>query len=190
MIWREKRLLLIVLGVLLAANTIFFFTYRVQYQRRLQSLEDRRSQSEAQLVAARSARVTAEQKVATYRQVQADVQNIYSKQWATESERLTAFIAEVNRLAVASDLVPRSTAYARNEKAKKLGTAAETVTITFTVQGNYQQVRRLINLLELSRQFVIIDRISLSSSQGGQLTLMLQLKTLFRDTSPVASRES
>ena len=37
MIWREKRVLLIVLGVLLAANTVFFFTYRVQYKNRLQS---------------------------------------------------------------------------------------------------------------------------------------------------------
>src|SRR5438874_2592741 len=32
MIWREKRILLIVLGLLLAANTVFFFTYRVRYE--------------------------------------------------------------------------------------------------------------------------------------------------------------
>ena len=31
MIWREHRILLIVLGVLFIANAIFFFTYRVQY---------------------------------------------------------------------------------------------------------------------------------------------------------------
>src|SRR5205807_1245036 len=39
MIWREKRILLIVLGVLLLANTIFFFTYRVQYVSRLEDLD-------------------------------------------------------------------------------------------------------------------------------------------------------
>jgi RNase P/RNase MRP subunit p30 len=54
--------------------------------------------------------------------------------------------------------------------------------MSFTVAGSYQQIRRLINLLELSRQFVIIDRISLTTAQDQMLTLNLHLKTLFRDT--------
>ena len=57
------------------------------------------------------------------------------------------------------------------------------------MQGNYQQIRRLINLFELSRQFIIIDQIGLASAQDQNLTLNLQLKTLFRDTSPVATKE-
>lgn len=191
MIWREKRTLLIVLGVLLAANTIFFFTYRLQYQKRLDSLESRRGGGEAALNQARLSRTSAERRRAAYRQIQADVQDVYSRQWATEQERLTAYIAEVSRLAVASGLTPKSVTYARNEKEKKVGIAAETVTINFSVQGDYPQVRRLINLLELSRQFVIIDQITLNSAdEKGLITLTLQLKTLFRDTSPAASRES
>ena len=191
MIWREKRVLLMILGVLLAANTLFFFTYRVQYQQRLKSLEDRKSLSDAQLSAARSARTGAERRLAAYRQIQRDVQTVYAQHWATETERLTPLIAEVKRLAVASELVPRSTSYVREaRKGPGLGTSAETVTITFTVQGNYQQVRRLISLLELSQQFVIIDQIGLTASDNQLLTLTLQLKTLFRDTSPLASKES
>ncbi|MGZ7040247.1 MAG: hypothetical protein ACXVH7_00520 [Thermoanaerobaculia bacterium] len=185
MIWREKRLLLIVLGVLLAANTIFFFTYRVQYKNRLQSLDERRHQAEEKLQQARAARTAAEQRYASYQKIQADVQTIYSDEWSTETRRLTALIIEVKRLAVASQLVPKSYSFGRTEqKVKGGGVEARSVTIAFTVQGNYQQARRLINLLELSRQFVIIDQIGLSSSDNQVLTLNLYLKTLFRDATP------
>jgi hypothetical protein len=53
--------------------------------------------------------------------------------------------------------------------------------MSFTVAGTYQQIRRLINLLELSRQFVIIDQISLTAATDQMLTLNLHLKTIFRD---------
>ena len=184
MIWREKRILLIVLGLLLAANTVFFFTYRVRYEERLKDLDDRLTQSEARLATAQSVRTTAECRVMAVRKTQHDVHEVYDKQWATEQERLTALITEVERLAAASQLVPPSRSFARtvNTQTQRRGrVAAEVVGINFTVRGTYQQMRRLINLLELSRQFVIIDQISISTSDNQQLTMTLQLKTLFRD---------
>ncbi len=188
MIWREKRILLGILGVLLLANAIFFFTYRVQYENRLKNLDERRQQSEARLVQARATRMTAENRVATYRRVQKDVQEIYTKNWGTERQRLTILIGEVKRLAVASNLgIPKATSYSRTATSQRRSSIpAETVQITFTVHGDYQQVRRLINLLELSDQFVIIDQVSLSSADNQTLTLTLHLKTLFRDTTGAA----
>ena len=192
--WREKRLLLAILGVLLLGNTIFFFTYRVQYERRLQDLDDRRAQAEARLGQEHGQRLTAERRIASYKKTSADVADIYNNQWATEAQRLTALITEVKRLAVASQLVPKSISYSRGavtgDAQRKVRTAAEVVTISFTVSGTYQQVRRLINLLELSQQFVIIDQIALTAADNQNLTLNLQLKTLFRDTStPAAAKQ-
>jgi Tfp pilus assembly protein PilN len=187
LIWREKRVLLIILGVLLVANTIFFFTYRVQYQTRLDGLEQRRALAQDQLNQARAAHAAADQRYNSYRKIQSDVQTIYDKQWSTESQRLTALISEVKRLAAASQLVPPSYSFTEVQQKVKGIPGAKTVGITFTVQGNYQQVRRLINLLELSRQFVIIDHIGLSSADSQTLTVNLSLKTLFRDpTAPQA----
>jgi hypothetical protein len=201
MIWREKRILLFVLGLLLAANTIFFFTYRVQYQARLREMDERQTVAETALAQARATRVRGERQLAAYRQIEKDVARVYNEHWATQGERLTAMIGEVKRLAVASSLVPKAYSFRRSEltseataresrSASSSGTArrmpetgATEVGISFTVDGTYQQVRRLINLLELSRQFVIIDGISLSSREGNALSLQLQLKTLFRDTS-------
>lgn len=186
MIWREKRILLLVLGVLLAANTVFFFTYRVQYEQRLRDVHARSQESEQRLKRAREARVQAERQYAGYRKVQQDIEEVYNERWSTPFKRLTPLISEVQRLAAASQLVPPSYSFSNTATKSDTTGALNTnvVGITFTVQGNYQQIRRLVNLLELSPQFIIIDTISLSSASEQSLTLNLHVKTLFRDSAP------
>jgi hypothetical protein len=197
MIWREKQLLLIVLGVLLLANTVFFFTYRVQYVSRLEDLDARQAQVQDSLEQAHRARLTAEQKLAASKKVQNDLQVLYNERWSTPMQRLTALIDEVKRLAAASHLEPPSYQFTNteNKTESKGSVGTNTVGISFTVQGTYEQVRRLINLLELSDQFVIIDGISLASTGTAAdktLTLNIKLKTLFRDVrtgAPVTNRQ-
>ncbi|HEY3051819.1 MAG TPA: hypothetical protein VGK04_00335 [Thermoanaerobaculia bacterium] len=183
MIWREKRVLLIILGVLLAANTIFFFTYRVLYENRLRAFDARLDEKKGQLDEARRARVAAEQQLAAYRKVEKDVRQIYDAEWSTQKQRLAPMIREVMRLAAASQLTPKSYSFDRVvTKGVKASTNAVLVGVAFSIEGTYQQVRRLINLLELSDQFMIIDRIGLSSESGAKLNLSIHVKTLFRDT--------
>lgn len=184
MIWREKRVLLIILGVLLAANTIFFFTYRVQYESRLSDLASRLDQTKAQLQEARHARVAAEAQLAAYRKAQNDIRQIYDVEWSTEPQRLTSFIGEVMRLGAMSKLAPRTYSFTgtATKGPKSTGTNAVEVGVAFPVEGTYEQVRRLINLLEVSDQFVIIDQIGLSSSTGDKLSVTIRVKTLFRDS--------
>ena len=197
MIWREKRPLLIALAILFAANTIFFFTYRVQYENRLQGLDDRLGEVKAELQEARRARIGAEQQLAAYRKIETDIQNIYDQRWATESERLTRLITEVKKLTVQSNLQPaRNLSFTRalvKDTGTKFSRTATVVGIGFTVEGGYQQVRQLINRLELTDQFVIIDHIGLSSANGDILTMSLNVKTLFRDSTaprrPVGNQE-
>jgi len=188
MIWREKKTLLIILGLILLANTLFFFTYRVQYKSRLDALDERLDTAKRQLEQARTARLQAERTFQGYRQVEKDVLIVFNEHWSTQTERLTMMIAEVKRLALASNLVPESYSFARQKEKQIPGTRAGTeslgaheVQIRFDVKGSYEQVRRLINLLELSRQFVIIDGIGLNAADEGALNLSLDLKTMFRD---------
>lgn len=200
MIWREKRTLLIVLGLLLAANTIFFFTYRVRYQERIDSLAERRETAESQLAAARASRARAEQQLAAYRRIEVDVRRVYDEYWSTQNERLTPMILEVKRLAVASGIVPstisfdqtqinaktisKSTGPTQSGVRRSRSIGATEVGIGFGVGGTYEQGRRLINLLELSSQFIIVDQLSLSARDGQTLSLNLHVKTLFRDPDP------
>ena len=191
MIWREKRILLIILGVLLAANTVFFFTYRVRYQNRLDDLDERLEAAETKLQRARDQRARAEQTLRGYRKVEQDVTEVFDEHWSTETRRFTALLTEVKRLAVASSLVPSAYSFSRGDVAKvatgnrrRESIGANEVMINFSVQGSYAQVRRMINLFELSQQFVIINGISLAAKEGSSLTLNVQLKTLFRDAPP------
>jgi Tfp pilus assembly protein PilO len=190
MIWREKRVLLIILALVLLANTIFFFTYRVQYQSRLDTLDERLAEVEGQLEHARSERIRADETLQSYRKVETDVLQVFNEHWATQEERFTKLFAEVTRLAVASSLVPSSYSFTRGESKRvtvagpRQNLGVNEVGISFGVQGTYEQVRRLINLLELSRQFVIIERIALATSEDQSLSLNLQLKTIFRDGQP------
>lgn len=193
MIWREKQILLLILGLLLVGNVVFFLTYRVQYQNRLDDMDARLEQAEAQLARSREARATAEQSLAAYDRVEREVQRIFEQQWSTQPRRLTLFIAEVKRLAEASNAVPRTISFSRTEaktaravgvrrsNASGEGLGAREVGIGFTVDATYDQARRMINLFELSDQFVIIDQIALTQAAEGRLTLNLSLKTVFHD---------
>jgi hypothetical protein len=186
MIWREHRILLGVLAALLVANAIFFFTYRVRYETRLSAMDASLQQAERDLLRARSKRIAAEQSVTNYKQVQTDLQTLYNSRWATEPERLTRLYTEIKRLAANSQIgMPRAFSFGRTEDRemqKSGGVGTVTVTIVFNAQGSYQQLRRLINQLELSNQFVIIDALSIGSgSSPDNLTVSVRLKTLFRE---------
>jgi Tfp pilus assembly protein PilO len=184
MIWREKRVLLSILGLLLAADVVFFLTYRVQYESRLRDSDERLHQSETRLAEVHATRLAAERRIAAYRSIQRDIDWVYNEKWSTQDARLTALISEVKRMALASSLIPRSYSFTQTEDKKNnndKGQGANTVNIAFNVEGTYEQARHLINLLELSPQFIIVDQIALHSAQDKVLTLTLQLKTLFRD---------
>jgi Tfp pilus assembly protein PilO len=186
MIWREKRTLLIILAAILVANAVYFFTYRIQYENRLRSLDARRDEVNAQLQEAKRARSTAERQVAEYKKIQRDVDEVYEARWSTQAQRLTSIIAEVKGLAAASNLTPPTFSFSQTAPksitaGEKAYAAATQMGISFTVQGSYQQVRRLINSIEMSDQFLIIEQIGLSADSGDKLSMNLQLKTLFRD---------
>jgi hypothetical protein len=192
MIWRERRVLLIVLGLILAANVVFFLTYRVQYKSRLDAMDDRLAQVQSELDNAKQARASAEQSLQAYKRVEHDVQEVLDHHWSTQPKRFTLLVAEVKRLAAASNAgQPKSYSFSKGETSdntpgfvvKNIG--AKEVGIGFTVDATYDQARRMINLLELSQQFIIIDQIALAAGEQNRLTLNLHLKTLFRDE-PVA----
>jgi hypothetical protein len=186
MMWRERKVPLIVMAVLLVGNIFFFFTYRLDYQSRLNDMDARMEQAQRQLADAQRARLTAEQQLAAYAKVRHDLEVLYNERWSTRAKRFTQLFQEVKKLAAASHFDPRSYAFSLAEtpvsKNDPANQGNSMVGMSFTVQGSYEQVRQLINLLELSNQFVIIDGIGLGGGTDPKnLTLSIRLKTMFRD---------
>ena len=178
MIWKEKRWLLLILGVLLFGNLVFFFTYRVRFEQHVEALDGTFDQTREQLIQARAARTSAEKDLATYRQVVTSIDQVYDGWWATPEERLAPLLIELRSLARTSGLIPRSINYNQSEQRTEGDTSS--LTIAFGVAGSYEQIRRLINLLELSDQFVIIDELGLDQGGREALHLSISLRTLFR----------
>jgi hypothetical protein len=177
-IWREKRVLLIVTGALLAANLLFFFTYRVQYQQRVDDMRGRLEQARSQLDAARQNRVELASQIEAHDRIVSTIEKVFAEWWSTPDERLTRVITEVQSLGRKCGLEPRSFNFTRNEASDRLGTM--TMGISFNVEGTYAQARQLINLIELSDEFLIIDSVSLRNAADDRLALNLVLRTLFR----------
>lgn len=182
MIWREKKWLLVSLGAFLLANLLYFVTYRIRYEERVADLDRRLEEAQDQLQKARSERAAAEQELLAYQDAVKDIEVVYADWWSTAERRLAPLIVEIRQLAARSDLRLRAINYDHTQQKGELG--ASFFGISFAVQGSYAQIRRLINLIEISRQFVVIDEISLSGDPAGSnpTQMNLRLKTLFRAT--------
>jgi Tfp pilus assembly protein PilO len=189
MIWREKKWLLVGLGAFLLANLLYFVTYRIRYEQRVADLDQRLEEAQDQLQKRRNGRAAAEQELLAYQDAVKDIDVVYGDWWSTSEQRLAPLIIEIRQLAARSQLTLRAINYDHTQQKNELG--ANFFGISFAVQGTYSQIRRLINLIELSRQFVIIDEISLSGDPTGSnvLQMNLRLKTLFRGTPKRTSSE-
>jgi Tfp pilus assembly protein PilO len=177
----RRKWLMVALGIIFLANVAFFFTYRVRYEERVESLNRSLTDAESQLQRTRERRQKAEDSLAGLRRVDQDIARVYDQHWSTPQQRLTRLLIELRRMETRSQLIPQSTSFALTEGKKDYGTTE--MGISFSVRGNYTRIRQLINLIELSPHFVVIDSINLSDSSeadSDSLTLSLNLKTLFK----------
>lgn len=194
MIWREKRTVLGLIAFILLINVVFFLTYRVRYQQRVDDLHRRLEGQKVSLEQARQSRMAVEKRIRGFEAVEKDLKWVHSDLWSTPDARLVALIVEINRLARQSQLVPRSISYsldeARGESTLRMSKEdrGTVMSISFSVAGSYQQVRRLLNLIELSKQFVIIDSVTLAgaSAEDRKLQLNIGLKTVFSESRDLA----
>jgi hypothetical protein len=102
--------------------------------------------------------------------------DLYDRGFATEAERLTRLITEVKRLSQRAGLVPKSISYPE-QKLDDYGLVR--LSLVFVVQGSYSQLRMLINLLEHSDLFLVLDRVGLSNSEASRLGINLEISTFF-----------
>jgi len=184
-LWRAKRAWILTIGILLTLNTIFFFTYRVRYEQRVDDAHVRLDQAKEQLTVARARRTEYQGQLAAHKKLLETIATVYDNWWSTPDKRLTKVILEVRSLVEKSGLSLQSLSFSQSAASEDSGTT--TVDIAFGVQGSYMQLRQLINMLELSDQFVIIDAISFSGDQeNGAIGLNLRLQTLFKGEKKVS----
>lgn len=176
-VWWERRWWWLPAVALLLVDLLALGWYQVAYSGFTRSVD--------QQLAARSAeRERLEQRVAERR---ADVERLrhnerelvafYDERLGSPSERLTEVIAEVRSLARSAGLEPTAINYPRQE-IDELGLIERS--FSFAVRGSYADLRRFINLLELTRTFLTLEEVQLTGrGDGRELAISLQLSVLF-----------
>jgi hypothetical protein len=185
--WKERRAWILGIGAFLVLNTIFFFTYRVRYEERVDDARARLAQAKEQLSVAKARRVDYEQQLAAHKEMVTTIATVYDTWWSTPDKRLTKMITEVRTLVGKCGLNVEAVTYAKGDTSQDGETT--TMEVTFTVQGTYLQLRQLINLLELSDQFIIIDSVSFAGDDpSGAIGLNLRLRTIFKGEPKLTTR--
>ena len=102
---------------------------------------------------------------------------------ASEADSLTKIIAEIKSLSEQAGLLPQTITY---DKETVEGENVLRRTVTFSVDGSYNELRRLINFLELSDSFLILEEVTLRGDDAGGPTLKInpQISALFLAGSP------
>jgi Tfp pilus assembly protein PilO len=188
-IWRQRLWIWVPGLIFFALNAAAFLVYRLGYAGDVNSLRKEvagqnetteRVQTERQKVA------TLIQRARINRQ---RVEALYEQRFSTRRQRLTEITAEVKNLASRAGLEPQSINYPEQEIDEYDLIKRSFV---FSVEGTYAELRRFINLLELSESYVTLEDTSLNNpgDKGPELQMNLTLSTLFAREDPAAALPS
>jgi len=202
-IWRQRLWVWVPALLFFAANATAYTVYRFGFADRVASLKEDLKDQKDKL----DPLVVREQKLKallarTHRNDQ-EIRKLYSEKFATRKQRLTNITAEVKTLARKAGLDPKSFSYPEQE-IQQYGLIKRS--FIFSVEGTYVNLRKLINLLELSDSFLTLEAVTLAQGsgdrpaktrtgavqnpEGSELRISLTLSTLFardpNDSTPLA----
>jgi Tfp pilus assembly protein PilO len=176
-IWRQRVWIWVPSLVFFLANAGAFAVYKLGYAGRVESLQETLNAQEETLRELAAQRRNLETMLARVRTNERQVEQLYAQRLSTRSLRLTGITAEVKDLAGKSGLIPRAISYPE-EDIEEFGLIKRS--FVFSVEGTYVELRRFINLLEVSRSFLALDGVTVTGSpQGPELRIDLSLSTLF-----------
>jgi type IV pilus assembly protein PilO len=177
-IWRQRLWVWVPALVFFAANAVAWGVYRFGYaDRNLSLAEDLgRQKQEAKQQTAEAARLKNLWDLAQSNQDQ--VKQLYQEHFSTRRRRLTEVTAEVKSLAEKAGMRPKALSYPEQE-IQAYGLVKRS--FVFSVEGTYLDLRKFINLLELSDSFLTLESMALAGGggKGQELRIDLTLSTLF-----------
>ncbi|HEY6320248.1 MAG TPA: hypothetical protein VJA16_01685 [Thermoanaerobaculia bacterium] len=158
-IWRQRLWVWAAALAFVALNGIGLLVYLFAYSDRVKTLEvDLRDQGQRQ-ADVHAAHLHSEDLLRQARVNRERILQLYDEHFSTRRRRLTGVTAEVKDLARRAGLVPRSITYPE-EQIQQYGLIKRS--FIFSVDGTYADLRKFINLLELSDSFLTLEDASLA----------------------------
>lgn len=184
-LWRRRKALWLPALLFFLVNLVAIVVYPLRFAGRMEVTAEELDQERAVLAELVEQRRDLEAQRQGIERTRLAVDELYSERLATERERLTRIIAEVKDLAARSGLTPPGVSYP-TEPLEAYGLRRRA--FVFSVQGTYPDLRKFINLLELSQTFLTLEQVTLSESSGGALSIQLRVSTLFSTGEGVPER--
>jgi hypothetical protein len=190
-LWRRRLWLWLPALAFFVVNFALLSAYRLVYVGQGRLLEERLTARQEELAAAEAVQQDLEATLLRAERNRQEIATFYRRRLATEGERLTQVIAEVKDLARRAALEPSALSYP-TESLQEFGLRKRS--IVFGVEGTYAELRKLVNLLELSDSFLQLEEIQLDDAGAGgndpRLRINLRISTLFLTGEvPTAPRE-
>jgi hypothetical protein len=158
-IWRQRLWVWATALAFLLINCVGLVVYELGYSDRVKTLQIDLHDRGNRLAEARAERQRLEGQLRQVRINRERILQLYDEHFSTRRRRLTGVTAEVKDLAKRAGLVPRSIAYPE-EQIQQYGLVKRS--FVFAVEGTYADLRKFINLLELSDSFLALEEVSLS----------------------------
>jgi type IV pilus assembly protein PilO len=164
-IWRQRLWVWVPALAFLAINCLGLAVYHFGYANRVKTLQLDVQDEHAKLAAAQAERQRLENQLRQARVNRERILELYDEHFSTRRRRLTGVTAEVNSLARRAGLLPRSISFPE-EQIQQYGLIKRS--FLFSVEGTYTDLRKFINLIELSDSFLTLESTSLSGADAAK----------------------
>ncbi|HXO20733.1 MAG TPA: hypothetical protein VOA87_12520 [Thermoanaerobaculia bacterium] len=176
-IWRQRLWIWLPPLVFFLLNLAAFSVYRLGYAGSVQSLGQTLKEDHGELRRLEAQRLDLERLIDRARANRQRVAALYEDRFSTRRHRLTEITAEVRGMAMKAGLDPREVSYPE-EQIEDYGLVKRS--FIFSVDGNYAELRKFIDLLERSESFLTLEDVTLGEgNKGPELRMNLRLSTLF-----------
>jgi type IV pilus assembly protein PilO len=165
----------------LVVNLGLLSTYRTVYAGRVVQLEHDLSRQSEIVRGLEEARRELDDLRQRAEESRRGVEILYRDFFSTKNQRLTDVIREVEDLARRSGMLPDAVSYPE-QNIEDHGLIKKS--FVFSVTGDYVSLRKLINFLELSDSYLVLESISVNETGGptpAQLSISMRISTLFSE---------
>jgi Tfp pilus assembly protein PilO len=178
----EKRRLIFPLIVAIVANVLLYALVVFPLGRQVASAQEEAKEQHEQLYRAQADYKSAKATVSGKLQADAALQKFY-KDVLPASDGLARKLT-YTRLAQLARQARVTLEHGSNAVKHEKGSQLSKLTTTYTLSGDYRDVRRFIYSLETAPEFIVLENIALTSATGAgstrALAMILEIATYFR----------
>ena len=185
--WRNRAVLFLVIGLLLAANFAVLVTYRIFYDARFHALSETRDdltkrRDEASAAAAKV--VETEKRLG---ELQRALEVFHRDVLGARKEKLAPLIENVYAITAKAGLSPSQISFAEDAVP-----GAERLALTFNIQARYKDVKKLLHAFESDPGFLVLEQVGVGTDDNDpdMLKIALTVAHYFRTDAPSATRRS